>query len=97
VKATLLAPLLNVNADVEFRQQSRADDRGRRSGGRNEPTPDLGLSPLHVHRTTAWDADVPRQSQHGHHRTGACYRRPARARSYRRGASRSNLNESVEK
>jgi hypothetical protein len=33
VKATLLAPLLKVNADVDFRQQSRADDRGRRSGG----------------------------------------------------------------
>jgi len=75
MKATLLAPPLKVNADVEFRQQSRADDRGRRSGGRNEPTPDLGRSPLHVHRTTAWDADVPR----------------------RREASRSNLNERVEK
>ena len=28
MKATLLAPPLKVNADVEFRQQSRADDRG---------------------------------------------------------------------
>jgi hypothetical protein len=85
MKATLLASLLKVNADVEFCQESRADDRGAATGP-SGPTPDLGQSPLRVHRTIAWNADVPcRQSQLGHHRPGACDRRPARVRSCRSG------------
>ena len=54
MKATLRAPLLKVNINVEFCQGSRADGRVRRYGAL-WADPDLGQSPLRAHRTTAWD------------------------------------------
>ena len=53
MKATLLAPLLKVNTDVEMCQGSRAGGRVRRSGA-SGPTPDQGQSLLCAHRATAW-------------------------------------------
>ena len=54
MKATLRAPLLKVNINVELCQGSRADGRVCRYGTQ-WADPGLGQSPLRVHRTTAWD------------------------------------------
>jgi hypothetical protein len=60
MKATLLAPPLEVNADVEFCQEGRGGGRVCRYGA-SGPTPDLGQSPLRAPhgppgtgRTQAW-------------------------------------------
>jgi hypothetical protein len=57
MKATLRGPLLKVNIDVEQRRESHADVRCAATGP-SGPTPDLGQSPLRVHRTTAWDGQA---------------------------------------
>jgi len=57
MKATLVAPLPKVNADVEFCQEGGADGRVCRYGARwADARP--GQSPLRVHRTTAWDGQA---------------------------------------
>ena len=50
MKPTLLSPLPKVNVNVEFCQGSWADDRVAVTG-LGGPAPDLGHSPLRVHRT----------------------------------------------
>ena len=57
MKATLRSPLPKVNIDVELCQRSCAGGRGAATGPSGR-TPDLGQSPLSVHRTTAWDGQV---------------------------------------
>ena len=57
MKATLVAPLPKVNADVEFCQEGGANGRVCRYGARwADARP--GQSPLRVHRTTAWDGQA---------------------------------------
>jgi len=57
MKATLRAPLLKVNINVELCQGSRADG-GVCRYGTQWADPGLGQSPLRVHRTTAWDGQA---------------------------------------
>jgi hypothetical protein len=99
MKATLRAPLLKVNINVELCQGSRADG-GVCRYGTQWADPGLGQSPLRVHRTTAWDRG--RKDRNTHDSVGGALSADVIGGrrghvSHRARGIQLNLNEDVEK